>query len=118
MPVPKGTRIGGRQKGTPNKSTAVIRAAALKECPEMIKLLAKMAASAKTPTSVRVHAAVTILLFGVGKPKAMEEDTEPESLQTRVSVDVRERIMEITARIRDKASKERTGSPASNSQLQ
>jgi hypothetical protein len=27
MPVPKGTRIGGRQKGTPNKSTASAREA-------------------------------------------------------------------------------------------
>lgn len=26
MAVPKGTRIGGRQKGTPNKSTAKLRA--------------------------------------------------------------------------------------------
>lgn len=25
MPVPKGTRIGGRQKGTPNKNTAEIK---------------------------------------------------------------------------------------------
>ena len=25
MPVPKGTRIGGRQKGTPNKTTAEIK---------------------------------------------------------------------------------------------
>lgn len=29
MPVPKGIRVGGRQKGTPNKRTAAVKEAAL-----------------------------------------------------------------------------------------
>lgn len=36
MPVPKGTRVGGRQKGTPNKRTAEIKQAAQ----EMVEAIA------------------------------------------------------------------------------
>lgn len=40
MAVPKGTRIGGRQKGTPNKATADLKAIARKMEPEATKRLA------------------------------------------------------------------------------
>jgi len=40
MPVPKGTRIGGRQKGTPNKATADLKAIAKSMEPEATKRLA------------------------------------------------------------------------------
>lgn len=40
MPVPKGTRIGGRQKGTLNKATADLKAIARTMEPEATKRLA------------------------------------------------------------------------------
>lgn len=39
MPVPKGVRIGGRQKGTPNKVTNDLKALAQAHTPEAIKKL-------------------------------------------------------------------------------
>jgi hypothetical protein len=50
MAVPKGTRVGGRQKGTPNKNTAAVKEALLK-CYERIgsdKALAAWAEENKT----------------------------------------------------------------------
>jgi hypothetical protein len=42
MPVPKGTRVGGRQKGTPNKATAEVKDIARKYGPDAIKRLAAL----------------------------------------------------------------------------
>lgn len=39
MPVPKGTRIGGRQKGTPNKVANDLKALAQKHTPAAINRL-------------------------------------------------------------------------------
>jgi hypothetical protein len=43
MAVPKGTRVGGRQKGTPNKATAEIKDVARKFGPAAIKKAAELA---------------------------------------------------------------------------
>lgn len=41
MPVPKGVRIGGRQKGTPNKVSNDLKALAQVYTPEAVETLAK-----------------------------------------------------------------------------
>lgn len=67
MPVPKGTRIGGRQKGTPNKEGANIKAVAAlhgKEAIEHLIFLMKNADSHQ----VQVSAAREILDRAYGKP--------------------------------------------------
>jgi hypothetical protein len=57
MAVPKGTRIGGRQKGTPNKATAEIRAAAQEYGPEALKTLVRLMRNTKdNPTAARAAA--------------------------------------------------------------
>lgn len=44
----KGQRIGGRQKGTPNKATAEIRDLARKHTPEALKELARLSTQAES----------------------------------------------------------------------
>lgn len=66
MSVPKGTRIGGRKKGTPNKVTADIRAAAQKHGPAMIEALARIATKGESEAA-RVSAINALLDRGYGK---------------------------------------------------
>ena len=56
MPVPKGTRVGGRQKGTPNKATAEIKALTAQHAPAIVKELVRLATKAKNEAT-RVAAA-------------------------------------------------------------
>lgn len=63
-----GKKTGGRVKGTPNKATADIKAAASKHGPEMIRILASIARSKKQPPQARTAAAVALLDRGFGKP--------------------------------------------------
>ena len=66
MPVPKGTRVGGRQKGTPNKVTAEIKAIAQKHGPAAVRELARLATEADQG-STRVAAIKELLDRGYGK---------------------------------------------------
>ena len=66
MPVPKGVRIGGRQKGTPNKVTSEIRAIAQKHGPAALRELARLTTEADQ-LSVRVAAIKELLDRGYGK---------------------------------------------------
>jgi hypothetical protein len=97
----------GRQKGTPNKSTAAIRAASLRLCPEMIRTLAKIARSEKTPPNVRVDAATTILHYGVGKPKEMHEHAGPDGGAIPVAADVKvhDKLGSLVERLIDRLEK-------------
>jgi hypothetical protein len=70
-------KSGGRAKGTPNKSTADIKAAALELCPEMLGVLAKLARSAEAE-NVRKDAAIAVLQWGVGKPRETHEHSGPD----------------------------------------
>ncbi|WP_347467537.1 hypothetical protein [Burkholderia stagnalis] len=68
---PKGyPKTGGRQKGTPNKVTADVKALAREYGPQMIHVLAKIATSqAKSvPAAAKVAAARELLDRGYGKP--------------------------------------------------
>ena len=65
---PKGVRFGGRQKGTPNKLTAQIKALASEHGPSMINELVNIALTARSPIA-RVAAANAILDRAYGKPK-------------------------------------------------
>jgi len=94
----------GRPKGSPNKSTAAIRAQALKLCPEMLRILAKMARSEDTGEAVRKDCAFIVIQYGAGKPKEMVEHSGPEGGPIPVSVDVKERIAAITERVRNRTA--------------
>jgi hypothetical protein len=103
----KRKKSGGRQKGTPNKSTAAIRAAALTLCPEMLRTLAKLARSEKTPPNVRVDAATTILHYGCGKPKEMHEHSGPEggAIPVAADVNVHDKLESLADRLVDRIAK-------------
>jgi hypothetical protein len=63
----KGERFGGRKKGTPNKSTAEIRALAQEYGPAAIKKLAHLMDNAESE-STQQQAAKDLLERGYGKP--------------------------------------------------
>lgn len=96
--------MAGRPKGSKNKSTATIRAAALQLCPEMLCILAGMARSKKTAEAVRRECAIAVLQYGVGKPTEMHVHSGPEGGPIPVSVDVKQRIIAITERVRSRAA--------------
>lgn len=69
MPGSKpGERRGGRKKGTPNKATADVRAAAQAYSDDALKTLASIMRSTKQPAAARVSAATAILDRAHGKP--------------------------------------------------
>lgn len=75
MPVPKGTRVGGRKKGTPNKATADVKAAAQHYTTQALTVLAEIMNSPEHPAAARVSAANVLLDRGHGKPsQAVELD--------------------------------------------
>lgn len=74
----KGTKTGGRSKGTPNKVTAEIRAIALVEGPVAFDRLVKLSTSAESE-AVRLAACREILDRAYGKPHqsiAVADDRE------------------------------------------
>ena len=68
MPVPKGTRVGGRQKGTPNKVGREVRELAQKHGPKILQSLVDMANDEGTPHAARVAASREVLDRAYGKP--------------------------------------------------
>ncbi len=71
---PKREKTGGRQKGTPNKATAQVRAVALDHAPSALAELARLATGAENEAT-RVAACREILDRAYGKPK-QEVDIE------------------------------------------
>lgn len=67
MAVPKGTRVGGRQKGTLNKATRDIRDAAQEYSEKALKALVGVMTSSDSDAA-RVAAANAILDRAHGKP--------------------------------------------------
>lgn len=67
MPVPKGVRIGGRQKGTGNKIGRDVRELARKFGPDSIKGLIEIAQDEAQPPAARVSAYKEVLDRGFGK---------------------------------------------------
>lgn len=72
MRQPKGVRYGGRKKGTPNKSTADIKALAQKHTPEAIKTLVDLMRGAEAEAA-RVAACKELLDRGHGKSVQFSE---------------------------------------------
>lgn len=66
MAVPKGTRIGGRQKGTLNKATASVKEMASKFGPEAVATLADIMKNGETEPA-RIAAAKELLDRAYGK---------------------------------------------------
>ena len=64
----KGKKTGGRQKGTPNKTTGGVRAYALQFTQEMTDVLVAIARNTKASASARAYAANCVLDRAVGKP--------------------------------------------------
>ncbi|HYC00421.1 MAG TPA: hypothetical protein VEC57_14890 [Candidatus Limnocylindrales bacterium] len=72
----KGQKTGGRRKGTPNKATADVKAAAAKHSDEAIKTLVAIMKNPKADDRARIAAAKEILDRAHGKaPQAI---TGPE----------------------------------------
>lgn len=87
MAVPKGVRIGGRQKGTPNKATADIKALAQKHVATAMTELARLATSAESEAA-RVAAIKELFDRGFGKSRQPltggDEDDPPIKLRLKV----------------------------------
>ena len=66
MAVPKGVRIGGRQKGSPNKATADVKALARSYAPAALAELSRLATKAESEQA-RVAAIKEILDRAYGK---------------------------------------------------
>lgn len=85
MPVPKGTRIGGRAKGTPNKATAEVRDIARQYAPSIVAELARLAHDAESEQA-RVAAGREILDRAYGRaPQAVDMALDGE-LRTVIEV--------------------------------
>lgn len=65
-----GERRGGRQKGTPNKTTATLKELARQYTPDALKTLAQIMVSGESEAA-RVSAANAILDRGYGKPSTV-----------------------------------------------
>ena len=64
-----GVKTGGRQAGTPNKTTASIREAAQQYTDEALKTLVEVMGDETAPHAARVAAANSLLDRGHGKPR-------------------------------------------------
>lgn len=92
MPVPKGVRVAGRQKGTPNKATSEIKDLARQFGPQAVAELARIAGLTKGVPSdneqTRVAAIKELLDRGYGKstqPISGDPDSPPVGLALEVT---------------------------------
>lgn len=67
MGTPKGQRFGGRQKGTPNKSTSALKLAAQKHTKAALQTIVTLM-TAGDSDQVRLAASRELLDRGYGKP--------------------------------------------------
>lgn len=63
-----GERRGGRQKGTPNKSTNEIKELAQRHCPEVLAEFARIFKDKKADLDSRIKVGVELLNRGYGRP--------------------------------------------------
>lgn len=85
MPVPKGTRIGGRQKGTPNKATAQLKAIAQKHTKAALDTLVIVMTTGESEQA-RIGAARELLDRGYGKPSQALTDADGGNLPIPTTV--------------------------------
>lgn len=89
MPVPKGTRVGGRKKGTPNKVTADVKVAAQHYTTQALRVLSEIMNGSKHPAAARVSAANVLLDRGHGKPsQAVELDANMNVAVRRIEREI------------------------------
>ena len=83
----KGSKTGGRQRGTPNKATADIKEIARKHAPEVMAELVRLATAADT-AAARIAASKEVLDRAYGKaPQTIAGDAEnPLQLKTRLEL--------------------------------
>lgn len=92
-----GERRGGRQKGTPNKSTAELRAVAQEYTEAALKTLASVMNGDDQPAAARVSAANSILDRAYGKPTQAivgDEDAGPAIALTLIKTMTDEEVAE------------------------
>jgi len=83
-----GVKTGGRQKGTPNKATADVKALARKYTDAAIKELARLSTKAESEAA-RVAAIKELLDRAYGKsPQAVVGSDDPDSPPIRTSLTV------------------------------
>jgi hypothetical protein len=104
MAVPKGVRIGGRQKGTPNKATQSAREICRRLKCDPIEGLAHIAKDVKVPIEVRQRAYSDLARYTYPRLNAIEH-TGDGGGPLQVEVNVRD---EFTRRIIGLASRART----------
>lgn len=83
-----GYKTGGRKPGTPNKSTAAIKALAQEHAETVIVELARLAIESESDAA-RVAAIKELLDRGFGKsPQAIvgDDDAPPVNLRTRIEI--------------------------------
>jgi hypothetical protein len=83
-----GVRRGGRQKGTPNRATASVKAVASEYSIEALDILARLMRSPNTPPAARIAACREILDRAYGKPAQVEPAVphEPETPPRQVTI--------------------------------
>lgn len=88
MPVPKGTRIGGRQKGTPNKSTAEKRELIKQLIPDgddPITFWMQLLKNKDTPLEIRMMAARDVAPYRHPKLASIEARTGGQTHEQRLA---------------------------------
>lgn len=84
MTQPKGVRLGGRQKGTPNKATADVKAVASQYTEEAVQTLAKIMRDSDSDAA-KVAAVKEILDRAHGKARqALDVDANVKAAITEV----------------------------------
>lgn len=71
----RGKKTGGRQRGTPNKSTSDLREAAQQFTADALQTLVDVMKDEAQPAAARISAATAILDRGHGKPQMHTETT-------------------------------------------
>ena len=71
----RGKKTGGRQRGTPNKSTSDLREAAQQFTADALQTLVDVMKDDGQPAAARISAATAILDRGHGKPQMHTETT-------------------------------------------
>lgn len=82
MRTPKGTRYGGRQKGTPNKATANVKAYAQQFTAAALDTLVAVMRDLQAPHQARNFAAVALLDRAHGKPAQAVDLGVPDGVLT------------------------------------
>lgn len=86
----RGKKTGGRQRGTPNKSTSDLREAAQQFTADALQTLVDVMKDEAQPAAARISAANSLLDRGHGKPQTFAENSisveSGESFPTQIEL--------------------------------